>query len=1023
MLAMDPTAANLTALSAFLAQTLDPVARKAAEASLSQAEAQPGFGPCLLAIVGGGGDGISQLGAPVRQAAAVKFKNYVKKYWKQDDSVPDRVSAADRVAIKSNVVRLMIVVSTPLQLQLSEAISLIADTDFPKNWDTLIDDLVGKLSLTDWSANAGILQTAHSIFRRWRAQVRSNDLFSEIKFVLERFSTPYLQFFQHTDNLITQNSTDVPMLARLFETLLLLVKIFYDLNFQDLPEFFEDHMTEFMELLLKYLQYTNNGLERTTSRTTTAVQAGNPLAPHAPAPGQPAQEDEDDEDTEEGPITKVKAMICEIADLYARRYEEEFGKHLERFVGAVWTLLTTTGREMRFDGLVSKAIAFLTSVAKPARHRHFFSAPNVLSQICEQVVIPNMQMRKSDLEEFEDDPIGWVRRDIEGGDAETRRRAASDMVRGLMENFNKEVTEIFSGYVGAYLQNYETNRAANWRSKDTALYLIISLSAMSTTAQLGATKINEHIPFLSVLLSNVLPDLQADVKSGGVHPVIKVDCLKYLIMFRSHLTKQQLVEVLPSVLSHFEHPNPVVATYAAIALEKILAIKAPQTGALMFVAADLEPVGQTVIDRMLSLVEKGGPSPEKLAENDYVMKAIMRVVIVVRSRALPYITDLIRRLSSIIAQISKNPSNPRFNHFAFETLGALVRYVVHEQRDTLAGFEQMLFPVFEGILATDVQEFMPYVFQIMSQLLEFHSEAQIPERYESILHPLLQPALWESQGNVPALVRLLQAFLAKGAAQIVAKQQIQAFLGVYQKLIGSKLNDQYGFDLLTEVFWNIPTASLQPFIRNIFFFQLTRLSSSKTSKFQHAFVLFLNTLLAMLKDGFGPNELITAFDTLQPNLFHTLLNQVVLPELSSGEVLRPDERQLIVVGMTNLLTRSPRMKTEPFVSNWPGVISEIVRILQIPVASGAGANADVDDELQLLEIEETGYQASYSRLATVGKLKRDPLAAAGITDVSVYFATQLRKLAAEDRTLFLGAVSKLPKDVSDNVQNALSSVV
>ena len=52
------------------------------------------------------------------------------------------------------------------------------------------------MSLTDLSANIGVLRTAHSIFKRWRHQFRSNDLFREIKFVLEQFSAPYLEFFK-----------------------------------------------------------------------------------------------------------------------------------------------------------------------------------------------------------------------------------------------------------------------------------------------------------------------------------------------------------------------------------------------------------------------------------------------------------------------------------------------------------------------------------------------------------------------------------------------------------------------------------------------------------------------------------------------------------------------------------------------------------------------------------------------------------------------------------------------------------
>lgn len=50
-------------------------------------------------------------------------------------------------------------------------------------------------------------------------------------------------------------------------------------------------------------------------------------------------------------------------------------------------------------------------------------------------------------------------------------------------------------------------------------------------------------------------------------------------------------------------------------------------------------------------------------------------------------------------------------------------------------------------------EFIPYVFQIFSQLLELHQEPQLPEVYKSLLPPLLLPNLWESSGmNIAILL-------------------------------------------------------------------------------------------------------------------------------------------------------------------------------------------------------------------------------------------------------------------------------
>lgn len=62
-------------------------------------------------------------------------------------------------------------------------------------------------------------------------------------------------------------------------------------------------------------------------------------------------------------------------------------------------------------------------------------------------------------------------------------------------------------------------------------------------------------------------------------------------------------------------------------------------------------------------------------------------------------------------------------------------------------------------------EFVPYVFQVMSLLLEIHNNS-IPSSYMALFPHLLQPILWERTGNIPPLVRLLQAYLEKGAATI-----------------------------------------------------------------------------------------------------------------------------------------------------------------------------------------------------------------------------------------------------------------
>ena len=65
-----------------------------------------------------------------------------------------------------------------------------------------------------------------------------------------------------------------------------------------------------------------------------------------------------------------------------------------------------------------------------------------------------------------------------------------------------------------------------------------------------------------------------------------------------------------------------------------------------------------------------------------------------------------------------------------------------------------------------MQEFVPYVFQILSLLLELHNDGGVPEPYMALFQFLLVPVLWERPANIKPLVRLLQAYVSRGPQQV-----------------------------------------------------------------------------------------------------------------------------------------------------------------------------------------------------------------------------------------------------------------
>ena len=321
-----------------------------------------------------------------------------------------------------------------MQQQFAEAIALIGRIDFSQGqWPELVPYMVQQFASGDFNIINGVLQTANSLFERYCSVQRSDALFTEIKYVLENLADPLTQLFAATIGLTQQHGDNAEALKTLFHSLTLISKLFYSLNFQDIPEYFEDHMQQWFEPFLQLL-----------------------AVPEIPA----LVLDED----KPGMVEQLKTQICENVSLYTMKYDEEFQPYVGRFVEAIWGLLVTTDASVRNDSLVSIAMKFLSHVSERESYKELFGNEGTLQQICEKIVVPNMSFRECDEEIFEDDYEEYIRRDVEGSDVDTRRRGATDLVRGISKFYEAEVVQIFSGYIQQLLQQAAAG-PEHWKSK------------------------------------------------------------------------------------------------------------------------------------------------------------------------------------------------------------------------------------------------------------------------------------------------------------------------------------------------------------------------------------------------------------------------------------------------------------------------------------------------------------------------------------------------------------------------------
>uniref|UniRef100_A0A668U0J5 Exportin-2 n=1 Tax=Oreochromis aureus TaxID=47969 RepID=A0A668U0J5_OREAU len=887
---MELNDANLQTLTEFLRKTLDPdpTVRRPAEKFLESVEGNQNYPLLLLTLLEKSQDTV------IRVCAAVTFKNYIKRNWRIVEDEPNKISDPDRTAVKANIVNLMLSSPEQIQKQLSDAISIIGREDFPQKWPDLLTEMVARFRSGDFHIINGVLRTAHSLFKRYRHEFKSNELWSEIKLVLDTFALPLTELFKATIELCQTHATDVNALKVLFSSLTLIAKLFYSLNFQDLPEFFEDNMETWMTNFHGLLTLDNKLLQT-------------------------------DDEEEAGLLELLKSQICDNAALYAQKYDEEFQPYLPRFVTAIWNLLVSTGQEVKYDLLVSNAIQFLASVCERPHYKHLFEDQNTLTSICEKVIVPNMEFRSADEEAFEDNSEEYIRRDLEGSDIDTRRRAACDLVRGLCKFFEGPVTAIFSGYVNSMLSEYAKNPRENWKHKDAAIYLVTSLASKAQTQKHGITQANELVNLTEFFVNHILPDL----KSPNVNefPVLKADAIKYVMIFRSQLPKEQLLQAVPLLITHLQAESTVEHTYAAHALERLFTMRGPNNATLI-TAAEMAPFTEQLLNNLFKALAFPGS-----AENEYIMKAIMRSFSLLQESIVPYIPTLIGQLTHKLLQVSKNPSKPHFNHYLFESLCLSVRITCKANPTTVSSFEEALFPVFTEILQNDVQEFLPYVFQVMSLLLEIHSNS-IPASYMALFPHLLQPVLWERTGNIPPLVRLLQAYLEKGG-ETIARSAADKIVSI----LAAKMHNFLGS------------------ISNTY---------AKTES-SNQFKSLLNSL------------------TLCCRMFGMVLEKIVIPEVQ--KVSGPVEKKICAVGITKVLTECPAMMDTEYTKLWTPLLQALIGLFELP------EDDSIPDDEHFIDIEDTpGYQTAFSQLAFAGKKEHDPIGDA-VGNPKILLAQSLHKLS------------------------------
>jgi exportin-2 (importin alpha re-exporter) len=85
---------------------------------------------------------------------------------------------------------------------------------------------------------------------------------------------------------------------------------------------------------------------------------------------------------------------------------------------------------------------------------------------------------------------------------------------------------------------------------------------------------------------------------------------------------------------------------------------------------EIAPLATDLLKCLFGVLDSPGSE-----ENEFIMKAIMRSFVTLQEAVVPFLADLLPKLTQKITVVARNPSRPNFNHYLFETLSISIKLV------------------------------------------------------------------------------------------------------------------------------------------------------------------------------------------------------------------------------------------------------------------------------------------------------------------------------------------------------------
>ena len=278
------------------------------------------------------------------------------------------------------------------------------------------------------------------IIKRYRLEFKSHELFEEIKNTIREIAPVLTDDAALALNfLFSEQKNDIAFASLYMNMLKHILHIFYALNYQDFPEFFEDHLKTWMGILKGTLETQEiNNLDINCLRL----------------------------------FLGVKSTVMKCLNLYCNNYYEDILAYHNDFFAPVWNLTLIVKHEDLYSKLIRELLDYYKILFQYTRQHGFDE--KTIQHLVNNLIIPEMRMTNKEVDDFQDNPINFLKIELEEADMDSNKYHAIALLKNLLTHFPNLTEDHLKPMINNYLQSYYADQQKTVMNKIIAINLIFA---------------------------------------------------------------------------------------------------------------------------------------------------------------------------------------------------------------------------------------------------------------------------------------------------------------------------------------------------------------------------------------------------------------------------------------------------------------------------------------------------------------------------------------------------------------------